>query len=147
MVHRPMSQAPPRLPIRSKLALTRRIWAAYRVVSADVRRHPVPQVVERLGPPVAVAPIRVQPKRLGHVVGRVLRIGPWRPRCLFTSLVLYRLLLEQGDPPEFVIGLPHEPRSKDAHAWVELDGVDVGPPPGGRGHVALARYGPPSAPR
>jgi hypothetical protein len=54
--------------------------------------------------------------------------------------VLYRLLREQGDPAEFLIGMPLDRRSKDAHAWVEVDRVDVGPPPGGRGRLPLARY-------
>ncbi len=44
--------------------------------------------------------------------------------------MLYRLLREQGDAAELVIGLPKNPADKSAHAWVELDGVDVGPPPG-----------------
>ena len=54
--------------------------------------------------------------------------------------MLYRLLRRQGDPAELVIGLPASPRDKDAHAWVELDGRDVGPFPGRNGHVELARY-------
>jgi hypothetical protein len=57
-------------------------------------------------------------------------------------MVLYRLLEGQGIDAELVIGLPREPRDKDAHAWVEVDGVDVGPPPGGSRHEELARYGP-----
>jgi hypothetical protein len=56
-------------------------------------------------------------------------------------MVLYRLLREQGDDVQLVIGLPLEPRDKDAHAWVEMDGHDVGPPPGRGKHVELARYG------
>jgi hypothetical protein len=54
--------------------------------------------------------------------------------------VLYRLLRSRGEPAELVIGLPREPKDKDAHAWVELDGRDVGPPPGKAGHEQLARY-------
>lgn len=40
-----------------------------------------------------------------------------------------------------VIGLPEEPVDERAHAWVELEGRDVGPPPGRGNHVELARYG------
>jgi len=54
--------------------------------------------------------------------------------------VLYRLLREQGDAAELVIGLPKNPADKSAHAWVELDGVDVGPPPGRNGHEQMARF-------
>ena len=57
-----------------------------------------------------------------------------------SSLVLYRLLREQGDDAELVIGLPQTPADKDAHAWVELAGRDVGPPPGRGPHEELARF-------
>ena len=57
-----------------------------------------------------------------------------------SALVLYRLLREQGDEPELVIGLPQTAADKDAHAWVELGGVDVGPPPGRGTHEELARF-------
>ena len=41
---------------------------------------------------------------------------------------------------ELVIGLPKNPADKAAHAWVELDGIDVGPPPGRNGHEQMARF-------
>ena len=41
---------------------------------------------------------------------------------------------------QLVIGLPHTPADKDAHAWVELAGTDVGPPPGRASHEELARF-------
>jgi hypothetical protein len=50
-------------------------------------------------------------------------------------------MAEQGQSAEVVIGLPQEPLDNKAHAWVEIDGVDVGPPPGRQGHEELARYG------
>ena len=80
-------------------------------------------------------------RRLGKMIDRALHIGPWRPRCLLQALVLFSFLREQGDRAELVIGLDREPVSKDAHAWVELDGVDVGPPPGRGPHAELLRYG------
>jgi hypothetical protein len=73
-------------------------------------------------------------------VHKTLRIGPYRPRCLTRSLVLFRLLRQQGDPAELVLGLPAVARDHNAHAWVELDGGDVGPPPGKGEHVEIARY-------
>jgi hypothetical protein len=118
-----------------------RIWVLFFGMVVEVKRRPLPGVVERLQRAEAGARITVEPARLGRIVERVLRVGPWRVRCLFTSLVLYRLLLQQGDRPQFVIGLPREPKDKDAHAWVELDGRDIGPPPGRSGHEELARYG------
>jgi hypothetical protein len=83
---------------------------------------------------------RENPRRLSRAVDRILRIGRRQPTCLVSSLVLFKLLREQGDPAEIVIGLPDSPADKDAHAWVELDGVDVGPPPGRSGHAEMARF-------
>jgi len=89
--------------------------------------------------PRQTLPPRVEPRRLGRIVGRVLRIGWWRPRCLFSALVLYRFLREQGDPAEFPIGMPLDRRSKDAHAWVEADRIDVGPPAPRRAGASASR--------
>ena len=77
-----------------------------------------------------------------------LRAGGSPPGVFFRSTRIvarararcYRLLREQGDEPELVIGLPQTAADKDAHAWVELDGVDVGPPPGRGTHEELARF-------
>jgi Uncharacterised nucleotidyltransferase/Transglutaminase-like superfamily len=134
------SSAGSRLSPWSKVSLGARIWWTFVTVTAVERRYPLPQAVSRLGVAAPSARFRVEPRRLGRIVGRVLRIGWWRPRCLFSALVLYRLLKEQGDRAEFVIGMPLDRRSKDAHAWVEVEQVDVGPPPGARGRLALARY-------
>jgi hypothetical protein len=129
------------LPLTDKVALAADVWMTYARVRRMVRRHPLPEVIDRLTRQIDRRDIPVDAKRLGRIVHKVTRVGPWSPRCLYTALVLYRLLLERGDTPELVIGLPRSPRTKTAHAWVELDGVDVGPPPGSRGHAALARYG------
>jgi hypothetical protein len=129
-----------RLSVWAKIGLCGRIWWTFVTVIGVERRHPLPQAVARLGIASPRARTRVEPRRLGRIVGKVLRIGPWRPRCLFSSLVLYRLLREQGDTAELLIGMPLDLRSKDAHAWVEVGRIDVGPPPGGRGRLPLARY-------
>jgi Uncharacterised nucleotidyltransferase/Transglutaminase-like superfamily len=129
-----------RLSVWSKAVISARIWWTFVTVIGVERRHPLPQAAARLGVASGGARIRVEPRRLGRLVGRVLRFGRWRPRCLFSALVLFRLLRQQGDDAELVIGMPLDRRSKDAHAWVEAEGVDVGPPPGGRGRLPLARY-------
>ena len=125
----------------AKAGLALRIWSLFARVVVGLRRQQLPRFVDGFKPDGSRGRRRIEPVRLGGIVARVLRVGPWRARCLFTSLVLYRLLLEQGDRPELVIGLPREPRDKDAHAWIELDGRDVGPPPGKSHHRELARYG------
>jgi hypothetical protein len=124
-----------------KVVLVGRVYLCFVSAYIQVRRYALPDLMERLrqAPPTVVRPL--EPRRLGGIVQRVLRLGPWRARCLWTSLVFYRLLHAQGEEPELVIGLPREPKDKDAHAWVEIDGVDVGPPPGKSNHEELTRYG------
>jgi hypothetical protein len=132
-------EGPPRLGPLVKIRLGLRVWYWFIVVRLGLRRIPLPELVERLGRPGATSR-RADPERLGRAVAGALRVGPMNPRCLFTALVLFRLLRGQGDPAELVIGLPREPKDKDAHAWVELHGMDVGPPPGRGLHEELARY-------
>jgi hypothetical protein len=83
---------------------------------------------------------RHTPARLSRAVHRTLGVSPDDPTCLVRSLVLFRLLREQGDEAELVIGLPERPASQEAHAWVELNDLDVGPPPGRAGHSEMARF-------
>jgi hypothetical protein len=126
------------LSVADRVRLLWRVWWSAGTVVLMLRRHRLPDLVGRLG---RERPIRAYPPLLvSRAVSRGLRIGGWQPRCLIRSLVLYRLLCEQGESPELVIGLAHEPHSHDAHAWIELEGVDVGPSPGRGVHVPLARY-------
>jgi hypothetical protein len=135
-----MRDAPPRLGIPARLGLAVRIWTAFIRARLMTKAHPLPIAVTRLGAAGRPPRYRIAPRRLGSIVARVLRFGPWRARCLWTALVLYGLLRDQGDEAELVIGLPLEPKDFDAHAWVEIDGKDVGPPPGRARHEELARY-------
>src|SRR5258705_13821770 len=128
------------LTLSRKASLVLRSWYWFATTWVRLRREPIPEVVARLRGVERTSTHVVRPVRLGRIVGRSLGVGPLRARCLFTSMVLYRLLRQQGAAPELVIGLPTEPRDKDAHAWVELDGLDVGPPPGRGAHEELARY-------
>lgn len=130
----------PSLPLHAKAALAVRIWALLARVLVGLRREPLPAFVARLGETGSPRRERHSAAKLSHAVDRSLRIGSRRPRCLVNALVLYRLLREQDEAPELVIGLPAQPTDKDAHAWVELGGVDVGPPPGRSGHEELARF-------
>jgi Transglutaminase-like superfamily len=132
-----VSEAP--LPLRAKAGLALRIWALYPRVLAGLRREQLPAFVARLGRTERRRAPH-SPARLSRAVDRSLRLGARKPRCLVSSLVLYRLLREQGDDAELVIGLPQTPADKEAHAWVELAGVDVGPPPGRGTHEELARF-------
>lgn len=129
-----------RLTVAERIRLATRIWLRFVRVTIAVRREPLPEYVARLAraeprPSAARRPART----LSRAVDRSLRIGNRRPRCLLNALVLFRLLREQGDEAVLVIGLPVQAADERAHAWVELAGRDVGPPPGSAGHRELAR--------
>lgn len=125
--------------------LARRLRTAVRIVTTFVvirsmmRRHELPDLVRALGRSARPRRGRHHPARLGRAVAAVLRIGPLQARCLITSLVLYRLLREEGYEPVLVIGMPDDASSPMAHAWVEVSGHDVGPPPGKGVHQELMR--------
>ena len=127
----------PRLPPGARIRLFARVWMTYARVRRQLSRAPLPAVVRALGDVPAREP-RHAPALLSLAVHRSLK--PIRPRCLTGSLVLYRLLREQGESAELVIGLPPDAVRHDAHAWVEVAGRDVGPPPGRGRHAAMARF-------
>lgn len=125
------------LDLRAKTRLFLRVWITYAHVRRGLGRGPLPAFVRELGD----APVRAErhpPLLLSLAVHRSLKA--LRPRCLTGALVLYRLLHEQGDPAELVIGLPPDATGHAAHAWVELAGRDVGPPPGRGRHAPMARF-------
>jgi hypothetical protein len=122
------------------VALTVRIWWWFGVVRTRLHREPLPLLVTRLGTPRRRSGRHLPPRQLGRYVVRRLRVGPYQSTCLVNALVLYRLLREQGDAAELVIGLPADAVDHTAHAWIELAGVDVGPPPGRGEHVGMARF-------
>ncbi len=134
------TQAAPLGPVR-KVGLALLVLYDYLRVRVGLRRRPLPEVVRRLRCPPRLRIRRLEPRRLGSIVDRVLSVGPLRPRCLVTALVHYRLLRRQGTAAELVVGLPPTPTGPDAHAWIEVDRREVGPPPGRLGHKEMARYG------
>ena len=125
--------------IVGRVRLLVRVWALAVRIQLSLRRHPLPVVVAGLEGSAAGSS-RAPVALLSRAVSRGLRVGPWRPRCLLRSLVLYRMLREQGDTAELIIGLKGHAITSDAHAWVELAGRDVGPWPGGAGYEELTRY-------
>lgn len=123
----------------AKAALAARIWTTYAAVAVALRRAPLSRVASVA--PRAPRLDGIEPERLGRIVNRALRLRSRMPRCLLRALVLHRLLRRRGVPAHLVIGLPHAPEEHAAHAWVEVEGRDVGPPPGRADHRELARYG------
>jgi len=130
-----------RLSPLERSVLATRVWRSYVRVRRHLHRRPLPDLVATLGTSSQLGTTRLSPERLGRAVQKALTVGGHPPRCLIASLVLYDLLRGEDERAEIVIGLPETPTSKDAHAWVEIDGVDVGPPPGRGTHRELARYG------
>jgi transglutaminase-like putative cysteine protease len=102
--------------------------------------HPLPVAIEVTGRVQQSAGDPWPVPRLRRAVDRCLLRRPLRARCLVRAMVLYRLLRRQGLPAQVVIGLAPSATSTDAHAWVEVEGRDVGPYPGRSGNDELARY-------
>lgn len=124
---------------RARLALG--ILRSYVRIRIELRRHTVAEIVAA-APRSSVTSTAVDnPRRLSRAVSRMLlRGGERNVRCIHRALVLHRLLRKQGHPAVLVIGLPPSAGDHRAHAWVEIDGQDVGPAPGRSGHQALATY-------
>jgi hypothetical protein len=125
-----------------RIGLVLAIWKRFFRVKVLLRRQTVAAVAVALGERPDQARRFRNPLNLGRAVWKALSFGPFHPRCLPVALVHYRLLIEQGLPAQLVIGIPEESESVDAHAWVDVDGIDVGPPPGRGGRLVMARYGP-----
>ncbi|HYW29475.1 MAG TPA: lasso peptide biosynthesis B2 protein [Gaiellales bacterium] len=136
---RELRSSAPMPPLR-RVRLALRILRTYAAVRRRLAREPLPNLAARFGDVAPHPGDRIPPRQLAWAIDRTLRVGSHRPRCIFNALVMYRLLREQGDPAVLVIGLPKEAMTKDAHAWVEIDGTDVGPPPGRAGHEEMARF-------
>jgi hypothetical protein len=126
--------------LADKARLAARVWHAYVLVRFHLHRYPLPDLVARLGARPGSMHRRYAPVSLSRAVHRALGTRLTEQTCLIRALVLYRLLRAQGDDAELVIGLPPRPVDHRAHAWVELDGVDLGPPPGRGAYEPLARY-------
>jgi hypothetical protein len=128
------------LSVAEKARLVARVWVRFGLVTVALRRKALPALVGELAETDKSPPGRsYSAATLSNAVHRSLRLGSRRPRCLVQALVLFRLLREQGEPAELLIGLPPQAPNQEAHAWVELDGRDVGPPPGRHGHEEMAR--------
>ncbi|HEX6300671.1 MAG TPA: lasso peptide biosynthesis B2 protein [Acidimicrobiia bacterium] len=121
--------------------LMTRIWLRYATVKVLLgKRQPLADTIDALRRRTPASPIHQEPRQLGRSVVRALRVGRLQPRCLTLALIHMSLLNDNGTPGQLVIGLPDGARSPRAHAWIEIDGVDIGPPPGRHGHQELVRY-------
>lgn len=128
-----------RLFIRARLAL--RIWARYVLVKLVLaQKKSLADAVDTLRGRPPASPIDQEPSQLGRSVVKALRVGTFQPRCLTLTLIHMTLLNDNGESGQLVIGLPRDARDPRAHAWLEIDGVDIGPPPGRHGHEELVRY-------
>jgi hypothetical protein len=74
------------------------------------------------------APTAAEARRTAWLVSVASRHGPYRPRCLARSLVLWWLLQRRGLNCQLRIGVQRSPADFAAHAWVELAGQPLGEP-------------------
>lgn len=124
---------------REKAAMWVAIWRRYLRVRSMLHRESLRDVVVALSTP-ADPWSRRDAMGMSRAVNRAL-LGPTGPiRCLPRALVLYSLLCEHGARPSLVVGVLPTSDSHEAHAWVEVDGADVGPKPGRNGRSELIRY-------
>lgn len=125
----------------NRVRLAMRIWWRYGVVRVELaRQKSLTDTVDVLRNRTPARPIDQEPRQLGRSVVRALRAGPIQPRCLTLALVHMTLLNDNRIPGQLVIGLPKVAHGPRAHAWIELEGVDIGPPPGRHGHEEMVRY-------
>ena len=127
------------LSFANKISVGLQVWLLAVIAWWRMKRVPLPDLMVSWSSATPVTDAR-QPEDLSRIVDRVLRVGGWEPRCIVRAMVLYRLLVQRGNEPALVIGLPNEARSKDTHAWVELDGRDLGPRPGRGQLVTFATF-------
>ena len=130
-------EARPTVP--AKLLWAVRVYWTWLTVLLRINRIPLPDLVKKMKGQSRVS-LPWSPQRTVANVARLLRIRDPGARCLVASLVGLRMLSRMGREAELVIGLPSDPVDHSAHAWLEIDGRDIGPPPGGTGYVEIARY-------
>lgn len=65
-------------------------------------------------------------ERLVQLAGIAGRRGAITATCLRQALLVYCLLRWRGFAPKFMLGVRKLEHSFDAHAWVELQGVQLG---------------------
>jgi len=123
---------------RKAIRVTRVWWLAI-LAWRGLANRPLPEFVRSWSDEVEGVEAR-EPSQWSRTVDRALKVGSWRPRCIIRAMVLYRLLAENGNDPVLVIGIGDSALSKDAHAWVELDGREMGPWPGSGGMPRLASF-------
>ena len=116
-----------------------RVYWTWLVVRLRIGRTPLPDLVEQMRGPSRMS-LPWSPQRAVANVARLLRVRDAGARCIVASLVGIRMLSRMGWGAELVIGLPSNPVDHSAHAWLEVDGQDIGPPPGGAGYAEIARY-------
>jgi hypothetical protein len=130
------------LPLIHKAALGHEIISTYLRMRLILRRGDVTSTVRQLRDRSGLQPpgqdeicpdTLLTGMRLGHAVGRTLRLLPSDSRCLMRSLVLLRILARRGLASSLVIGVSPAPEFK-AHAWIELAGEPV--LPAGSGNYA-----------
>lgn len=125
--------------VGAKLLWAIQVYWTWAVVLVQIRRTPLPDLIGEMRVPRRSSPAWT-PRRTVANVARLLRFRNRRARCLISSIVGLRMLSMAGYETDVVIGLPNDAADHGAHAWLEVGGRDIGPPPGRGDHVEIARY-------
>jgi len=81
-----------------------------------------PQSIPRAPTPETIRAARGILRRLAYLPG-----GLWRATCLYRSAAEVLLRRDAGQPARLQLGARRNGEEIGAHAWVECDGVPVGP--------------------
>lgn len=130
---------------RSRAVLAALVIAEYLRTRRAVDDRPLQQVTRLAHTAPPLAPrwhVKLMSRAVDRLLSPRLLVNDKRDsiRCIHRAVVLHRLLVRQGIEAAVVVGLSARETTARAHAWVEVDGAIVGPPPGRQGHVEMARY-------
>jgi len=110
------------------LNLTLLAWVWVMRVEWRRRRLPFGDLVAWLESVPSRAASTVPHEAVFAAIRRAYVLSPFRPTCLRESLAALGLLRSLGFPARLAIGVKVAEAPVDAHAWVELNGVALGPP-------------------
>ena len=105
-----------------------RAWLGLLWVDLALRSRPFPQLqawARHPSKPSGKQDLR-RGRRLAELVSTAARHHLYPMTCLRRSLVLQRMLREEGFAADLCIGVRKDKGNLQAHAWVEVDGQPVG---------------------